>query len=206
MLQAKAAVIEFGKMSVISSNSTGPFDKMTGVLSSYVNEFIRDLGMNLTLTSARETGSCDVPDRPCTGIRGMLQRHEIDFSLSTLPLAYDNIHDYSPIMQSSSIFFTQLPSQEAMTETAGIMKYLVDYTPDSMVLVYVFYFVSFLLLNMKLHRHGIFFLKVYSVMNLWQLMMMHPQKSVKSVHRRIVLRKSLINLFSCIDSIITSSL
>ena len=192
LLAATAGIVEFGNQSVINPKSKGLNDKMTGAVAFYVNNLITLLNMNVTLIKAENIGSCEHVNMSCTGIRGLLQTGKADFSLTgleTTDLDPENSfpHDYGPMVQTCETYSSQFSDQPPGSTTAGVFQLLLDVSPLILLILFALYFAAFLLLNIRIRRKGISLLRHYSLVHVWQHMMMHPQKNFKSFHRRMIL-------------------
>ena len=194
LLSATAGIVEFGRLIVINKKSKGLHDKMRGAAAFYVNNLIELLGINITLVKATSIGSCEAVNMSCTGIRGLLQTGKADFSLTSLEITDLDPgncfpHDYGPMYQVSRTYTSQFADQPAGSMTAGVFQLLLDVSPLILLILFALYFAAFLLLNIRIRRTGITIFRHYSLIHVWQHVMMHPQKNFKSFHRRMILGK-----------------
>lgn len=191
LLQATAGLVEYGKLIFINPKPTGIHDKTTGFASSYVNNMISLLNINVTLIGVERLGTCDPYSRTCDGIRGLLQSGRADFSIN--PMEANGLdpelcfpHDYGPMTSVSETFVTQFPEKEAERWTADVFKLLLDVSPMILVLLFLAYSLMLILINIGMSKETLFG-KIYSPIDLWQHMMMHPHKNFKSLRRRMIL-------------------
>jgi hypothetical protein len=194
-----ACYVPFGEYQQLNPESKGLHDKMMGLFAGYLNEFISDLGVNISIIGAGTMGACFPANRSCTGIRGLLESGKADFSLTSMqPSDLDPghcfPHDYSPTLDTSETFISQMPDKPAESAEAGVLTFLVDIKPGAIIMLIATAVIAFFLLNIRLTFNGFVLSKRYKWIHVWQHAMMHPQVSFRSDPQRIVQAMMLLLL------------
>jgi hypothetical protein len=197
ILTAVACIVEIGDLLHLNRSPSNIYDKVDGAIGVYSNEMLKDLKINATVIGAKELGTCDPKERICTGVRGLLESGEADFSLTMmettgLPPRHCYPHDYGPVLQASETFILQTPDQNASEQIAGVFTLIMDISPICVITLFATYVAAMLLINLKLGTAGIYLMKHYTFFDVWRHVMNRPYKTFKSIPRRITLMVMLL--------------
>ena len=209
ILPATATVIEFGRYARIIAKPKRLFERMHGEAGFYYNDWIEATRLNVTVIPSQTIGSCDPVKRTCDGIRGKLLSGAADYSMTLLPMSgldagFSDPHDYAPVAFYAETYWGQFPSEEGQEQANEVVQMLFDFEAPVLVMLIILHLTGFLLLNIAMqykastcgrHRFVIKSRGYYSLLNIWQLIVMRPKGwPYKLLRRRVTMGKCRKNV------------
>lgn len=193
MMNARTVLLTFPPDIDVNPNPTGFHDMLMGGGSPFYNDLIVDLKLNISLVLATSMGRCTydkaTSNASCDGIVGKLASGAGDFTLMPLGLTlYDpGIKDipvrFGPEMYEAGWIFASLPYEEAHQKRITV-SYTLHEIPLYYCLTFLFYVISYLLLNYSVTR-GKFLLRV-KMIQMYGVGLMRPTGRVQRMYRRFI--------------------